>query len=68
MGCLFSAVSSAALWLTRLKPRGPPREGTHQKQGPMQPFREDVEEPKDVRSLGALPWANRALAVGFVCS
>ena len=33
-------IESAALSirLTRLKPRGPPRAGAHQKQGPMQPF------------------------------
>ena len=34
-GC--SAVLS--IRLTRVKPRGTPRAGAHQKQGPMQPFR-----------------------------
>ena len=31
--------AALSISLTRLKPRGPPRAGAHQKQGPMQTFR-----------------------------
>ena len=65
----FSAALS--IRLTRLKPRDPPRAGTHQKQRPIQPFRGKVmpRGPLDVRSLEALPWVNTAVgAFHFECS